>query len=142
MFPTNNTIWRDHLAPIGGCRAWLNADIQTEDPPYLDDDFKAEWMASMRQTDAIDAGLNCYRAQLNGVNDADDALLTEEDWALNIPVLGIGGSEDFLVRPEFLYQSIEPWSRAGFERKTLESGHWVMHEAADEFSQILLDFGS
>jgi pimeloyl-ACP methyl ester carboxylesterase len=44
------------------------------------------------------------------------------------------------VRPETLGPSTQPWTRAGYEEKTVQSGHWLMLEKPDEVSRILIEF--
>lgn len=140
VFPENQTVWVKDFAPLGGARAWLNADTITEDPEFLNEAYKDDWLAWMRRPDAIEAGLNCYRSQLRGVNDFDEAGLTDEDWKLRVPVLAIGGSQDPIGRPDLMVQATEPWAVAGFESKILDGGHWLPKELPSQVSELLLEF--
>ena len=94
----------------------------------------------MRRPNAVEAGLNVYRSQMYGINDAAEAKLTSEDWILHIPVLNIGGALDPLAPPGFL-ESTKLWAKAGYESKTLNGGHWLSWEKPQELSQLLIDFG-
>lgn len=106
----------------------------------MDESYKSDWIAWMSRTNATESGLNCYRSQLGGINDADDALLEHKDWELHVPVLAIGGSQDPIGRADVMMESTEPWAVAGFESKVLDGGHWLAKELPDDVTDLLLQF--
>lgn len=114
----------------------------TDDAPFMTEAYKADWLSWMSRPNATEAGLNCYRSQLRGFNDADEAQLTDEDRMLHVPVLVIGGAYDAIARPEVQIEGTRPWAAAGFESKILDGGHWLSIEKASEVSQLLLEFGT
>ena len=140
FFPENNTVWESHFAPISSARAWLDNNTLTENAPFLDKSHEADWLSWMARPNAIEAGLNCYRAQHLGVNDADEASLTKEDWMLHVPVLAIGGTLDPVARADFM-EATRPWAAVGFESELLHGGHWLMMELPDAVSKLLIRFG-
>ncbi|KAH8881220.1 alpha/beta-hydrolase [Thozetella sp. PMI_491] len=140
LFPENNTIWKAHFGPVGAARAWLNANTLTGDPSFLDAAYKADWLAWMSRPNAIDAGLNCYRSQYGGINEADEASLTDEDWKLHVPVLTIAGALDAVTRPGDM-EATKAWAGAGFESKTLNGGHWLSQELPEDVNELLIEFG-
>jgi soluble epoxide hydrolase / lipid-phosphate phosphatase len=142
IFPENHTLWIEHFSTIGGARAWLNADTITDDPPFLGEAYRNDWKAWMTRPNATRAGLNCYRSQLQGVQEASDATLTEEDWKLRVPVLAIAGAYDWVARADVMIEQTRPWAVAGFESAILEGGHWLSLEKADEMNELLLRFAS
>jgi soluble epoxide hydrolase / lipid-phosphate phosphatase len=141
VFPENHTVWENDLVPVGAARAWLNAGIITKDAPFMTEAYKAEWLAWMSSPNAIEAGLNCYRSQLRGINDADERNLTDADRTLHVPVLAVGGRYDPIARAEIQIETTRAWAAGGFESVTLDGGHWLSIEKADEVSQLLLEFG-
>lgn len=84
--------------------------------------------------------MNYYKALLRGVQAADEVDLTDEDRTLRVPVLTIGGTQDLVTRADQIRAQTEPWARAGYTEKTVDAGHWMMYEAREEVSSILLDF--
>lgn len=141
IFPENHTVWIDHFSPVGGARAWLNANTVTVDPPFLGEAHREDWKKWMSRPNATEAGLNCYRSQLEGVHESTDALLMEEDWMLRGPVLAIGGAYDWVARADVMVEITKPWAIAGFESVILDGGHWLSLEMPDEVNELLLEFG-
>jgi pimeloyl-ACP methyl ester carboxylesterase len=136
----NDTVWQTNFTPLGRARVWLEADTQTDLPPFLDQVDKTHWLDWMRRPNATDAGLNAYRSLYQGVNDAAEANLTDDDWVLHVPVLAIGGALDAAGRPEFL-EATKPWAAAGYHSKVLNGGHWLMRELPQEVNELLIGFG-
>lgn len=120
----------------------MNADTITDNAPFMTESHKADWLAWMSRPNATEAGLNCYRSQLRGINDADEVDLTDDDRMLRVPVLVIGGGLDPIARAEVQIESTRPWAAAGFESAIVDGGHWISIEKASEVSRLLLDFGS
>lgn len=95
----------------------------------------------MSRPNAVEAGLNVYRSQLGGVNDADEAKLAKEDWMVRVPVLTIGGALDVVTRAEVM-EATRPWAAAGFTSKVLEGGHWLAREMPEDVNKILTEFAN
>ncbi|KEY63922.1 hypothetical protein S7711_10249 [Stachybotrys chartarum IBT 7711] len=138
-WPVNTSLWSTHMSPLGAARAWLNDNTITPEPAYMDASFKEEWMAWMSLPNATESTIQFYRGNLIGVDAADDAELTEEDWILHMPVLTIGGLNDSTSRPEFM-RGTERWATAGYRHENLEGGHWLAHERTSEVNALLLEF--
>lgn len=124
---------------MGAARAWLNANTLTKDAPFSSEAYKTDWKDWMSRPNAIEAGLNCYRSQFGGVNDADEANLNQEDWMLHVPVLNIAGAADMVARPEFM-EGTKRWAATGFTSQTLEGGHWLSQELPELVNELLLGF--
>ncbi|KFA55257.1 hypothetical protein S40293_04942 [Stachybotrys chartarum IBT 40293] len=139
VWPVNTTVWPVHLNPLGAARAWLTADTRTDDPEYMDLGYKEEWKAWMSLPNATESALQFHRGHLIGLDVADDELLTDEDWMLDMPVLTIGGLNDSASRHEFMRET-EQWTRAGYRHENLEGGHWLALESTPEVNALLLDF--
>ncbi|KAI3329101.1 alpha/beta-hydrolase [Xylariaceae sp. AK1471] len=140
LFHTNASAWDVDFADVGSARTWLNANITTELPSWLSADYKATWLRHYSQSDAVTSSLNIYRSLLRGIQAPDEAMLTDENRTLRVPVLAIGGSKDLVARAEQQRPQIEPWSSAGYEERVVEAGHWIMLEKGDELNEILIEF--
>lgn len=86
----------------------------------------------MSRPNATEAGLNYYRSQLRGANDADEGELTDDERKLRVPVLVIGGRFDTLAPAEIHIDSTKLWAVAEFESVILDGGHWLSIERASE----------
>jgi soluble epoxide hydrolase/lipid-phosphate phosphatase len=140
FFPANNTVWKQHFAPVGAARAWLNSNTTTPLPSYVSEEDKAAWVRRYSQPGAMAASLNYYKALLRGIQEADEAALTDEDRKLKVPVLAVGGLQDPIVTPNRVSTAIEHYAAAGYQVEMLDTGHWMMLEQKENVSRILIDF--
>ncbi|KAI3325045.1 alpha/beta-hydrolase [Xylariaceae sp. AK1471] len=140
LFLTNSSTGPTEFSQISAARSWLAANKTTELPAWLSPEDKATWLRQYSQPNTVVATLNYYKALLRGVDVADEAALMDEDRTLKVPVLGIAGTEDGVTLPDALRPITEPWSKAGYEERPVQAGHWMMLEKPDEFNQILIDF--
>jgi pimeloyl-ACP methyl ester carboxylesterase len=67
-----------------------------------------------------------------------------EDLTINKPVLLIAASQDYISRPEFVYQAAEQGKKEGYLPnavvKQLDCGHWVQLEKPKELADMLVGF--
>lgn len=137
----NNTAWAQDIAALGSARAWLTANTTTPTPEWLTGEDKATWLEINSRADAAEAPLNYYKSLMRGTQQADELAVTEEQLALKVPVLSIGGAQDLVTRADQLRQTIEPFALKGYTEKVVEgAGHWLMLEQREEVSSILLEF--
>ncbi|KAI0490927.1 alpha/beta-hydrolase [Xylaria cf. heliscus] len=142
LYPTDSSRWSTDFAQITAARTWLTANKTTELPSWLSTEDKAAFLRTYSQPDTVVGSLNYYKALLRGVQAASEAPLTDEDRRLKVPVLGISCADDLVTLPDAVRQTTEPWAAAGYEERTVQSGHWLMLEKPDEVSQILIDFSN
>ncbi|KAI0532673.1 alpha/beta-hydrolase [Xylaria digitata] len=142
VYPTNSSAWAADFAQITAARTWLSANKTTGLPSWLSSDDKDNWLRTYSQPGTVIATLNYYQSLMRGVQAEGEASLTDEDRELKVPVLGIRCEEDLVTLPSTLTAATKPWAKAGYEERTVNSGHWLMLEKPDEVSQILIDFAS
>ncbi|OBS22747.1 hypothetical protein FPOA_09077 [Fusarium poae] len=140
VFPTENHKWIDNLGALGSARAWLNNNTTTPLPSYMTEEDRAAWLEEFSKPNATVGSMNYYKALLRGVNAEDEAVLTDEDRTLRVPVLTIGGEQDGIARPEYQQMNTEPFSAAGYTNKTVNAGHWMMYEDREGVKNALLEF--
>lgn len=129
------------LAAINGTREWLTAGKTGSLPPWLDQQDKDRWLKINSQKNTIAASLNYYKSLMRGTQAPDEDTLTDAQRILNVPVLGICGSDDMVTRADQIGGGIRPYSSKGYTEMVLEgAGHWVMLEKRKEVSNALLDF--
>ncbi|CAI6229878.1 unnamed protein product [Periconia digitata] len=139
-YHTNSSAWAKDFADLGAARVWLNANTTTESPSWFPEGYKEHWLREWSQPNITASSLNYYQSLMRGVNAADEAALTDEDRALNVPVLAIGSARDQIAPPEVQRAMVEPWAKAGFEQHNVDAGHWATLERAEEVSQLLIEF--
>ncbi|KAF4961889.1 hypothetical protein FSARC_9995 [Fusarium sarcochroum] len=140
VFPTDISAWAKNLAQLGAARAWLSSNTTTSLPRYVDEDFKRIWLASFSREGAVQASMNYYKSAMRGLQEADEEALTGSNRTLHVPVLAIGGAKDLVGRADQIRKQTEPWAAKGYTERTLETGHWIMHEDRQGLSSILLEF--
>jgi soluble epoxide hydrolase/lipid-phosphate phosphatase len=140
VFPTENLKWIDNLGALGSARTWLNNNTTTPLPKYMTEEDKATWLTEFSKPNATATSMNYYKGLLRGINAEDEDALTDEDRTLRVPVLALGGTQDTIAAPEFQHMGTEPFAAAGYTRKTVDAGHWMMYEDRDGVKNALLEF--
>ncbi|KAI1267191.1 alpha/beta-hydrolase [Xylariaceae sp. FL1019] len=107
---------------------------------WLSESEKAAWLQSFDDPRTIAGALNHYKARLRGVQAADEAHVTDEERALKVPVLTVGGERDMVSLADTVVAGTKPWATAGYVEKAVDAGHWVTLETAREIGDILLVF--
>ncbi|CAI6091024.1 unnamed protein product [Clonostachys chloroleuca] len=139
-FPTDNSKWAENLAGLGTARAWLEANTTRPLASYLTEQDKEAWMKVYSRKGAVQASMNYYKALLRGVQAKDESCLTDKHRTIKVPVLTIGGMQDTVTRADQIRAQTEPWAAAGYTEKTVDAGHWMMHEDREGVSSALLEF--
>ena len=137
-FHTNASAWAENLAGLGTARAWLTANTTTALLSRLASEDKDWWLSLYSQQNAVEASLNYYQALMRGVQAADEAILTEQDKMLKVPVLTIGGTKDLVTRADQLRMQTESYTTRGYTDRWVDAGHWLMLEQRENVSSILL----
>ncbi|KAM0231228.1 hypothetical protein ACHAPO_008606 [Fusarium lateritium] len=140
VFPTDNLKWIDNIGALGSARAWLNNNTTTPLPSYMTEEDRTAWIEAFSKPNATTGSMNYYKALLRGVNDEDEAILTDENRTLRVPVLTIGGAQDLITRPEHQRMTTESFSAAGYTDKILDAGHWMIYEDREGVKNALLEF--
>ena len=140
VFPSNNSAWIENMADLGAARAWLTANKTTQLPTFMTQADKGAWIETYSRENAIAASINYYQAVLRGLQVEDEAVLTDDEKKLKVPVLTIGGTQDLVSPPDQIAPTTEQWATAGYMEKTVDAGHWMMLEQREAVSAILLEF--
>ncbi|KAI1741235.1 Alpha/Beta hydrolase protein [Xylaria scruposa] len=136
----NESAWGTDFANIGAARAWLAANKTTELPSWVTPAYRDRWLRIFSQPNITVSSLNYYQSLLRGVHVAEEAVLTDENRTIHVPVLAVGSAKDQVATPDLQKASLEPWAVAGFEQPIVDSGHWIMQEKGEELNDILLEF--
>ncbi|KAK8136776.1 hypothetical protein PG984_004716 [Apiospora sp. TS-2023a] len=132
--------WGQNFAMVGAARAWLQAGTTQPLPPWLTEEDKALWLRLYSQPDAAEASLSYYRAVMRGVFEEDEAVLSDEDRKLKVPVVAIAGAKDQVSTPEDMTAVTKPYATGGYTEYLLDAGHWIMLEQKEKVTSILAEF--
>lgn len=127
---------------IGAARAWLNAGTTQPRPMWLTEEDKSLWLRLYSQPDAPESSLSYYRAVMRGIFDEDEAVLSDEDRKLKVPVVGIGGTKDQVSISDDMTAVTKPYATRGYTEHVLDAGHWVMLEQKEKVTSILTEFAA
>ena len=83
--------------------------------------------------------LNWYRAAIRHFNDQDDAAIKEADYIIKQPTLLLTCSRDPIGVPAIQEMTMKPFVE-NLTVESLDSGHFVQKEKADEVNKILEAF--
>lgn len=109
-------------------------------PSWLTEEDKENWIRIYSQKDTVVASLNYYQALMRGIQADDEAVISDQDRLLNVPVLAIGGTKDLVTRADQLRMQTEPYTTQGYTERWVDAGHWLMIEQRENVSSILIEF--
>jgi soluble epoxide hydrolase/lipid-phosphate phosphatase len=120
----------------------LNRNKSTTSPAWLSTEFKANWLREFVQPNIVPATLNYYQAAMRGASAADEAIITDADRKLKVPVLAVGAGRDMISPPEVQKATFDKWveREGGVEQVVVDAGHWIALEKGEELASILVDF--
>ena len=86
--------------------------------------------------------LNWYKAAMRGVNDADEAALSQEGGFCKVPTLLIVSDEDYVIRAEAQVMKCKEWCPDLRIESLLGCGHWIQLERPEELQRLLEGFSA
>ena len=101
------------------------------------DEVIEEYKKSWRETGALTAAINYYRANVFRLfigrgNDAENKI--------KVPTLFVYGEKDPFVLPETVRDVSQAINAPYSEFRLANAGHWVQQEAAEDVNEVLVDF--
>ncbi|KAK8031266.1 hypothetical protein PG990_001000 [Apiospora arundinis] len=139
LYHTDAEQWGQNFGMIGAARTWLNENKTQSLPTWLTEEDKAQWLRLYNQPNATEAPLSYYRALMRGVFLEDEAVLSDEDRKLKVPVVGIKAAKDQISVPEDMTVGTKPWAVNGYTEYLVDAGHWVMLEQKEQVTTILVE---
>ncbi|KAL1607995.1 hypothetical protein SLS60_002934 [Paraconiothyrium brasiliense] len=142
MYPQDSSIWITDFCPLGKLRAWVESDKRVALPSYETAVDRAYRLA-LYKVGGFTGPTNWYKSYLRNLDADANAAIPAENLILKQPVLFIGGTVDYITRPEVMQQIAgqglaEGWAPT-VEVKILEGGsHWVVLEKHKEVSDLLI----
>lgn len=79
---------------------------------------------------------------MRGVNDADEAAVSQEDKFCKVPTLLIVSDEDYVVRAEVSIMNCKEWCPNLRSESLTGCGHWIQLERPEEVHRLLENFGA
>ncbi len=86
--------------------------------------------------------LSWYKAAMRGVNDADEAAISQEDRFCKVPTLLIVSDEDYVTRAEVQVMKCKEWCPDLRIESVLGCGHWIQLERPGELQHLLERFSA
>lgn len=139
-FPANNTALGLNFADLGAARASLSANTILPLAPYMTQEDRDAWLVTFGRENAMETALNLYKSLMRGVQFEEEQYLTDSDRMMHVPVMTISGTEDVLSLSEEFPVITKPWVAGEYVARTVKAGHWVMYEAAEAVTSIMLEF--
>jgi pimeloyl-ACP methyl ester carboxylesterase len=142
LYPQDVAIWKTDLGPIGKAKAFIQAGRKTPLPTW---ETKADraYRIALFKSGGMTGPLNWYKANIRDIDAKAVSEIPPQSVILTKPTLFIGGTIDYVTRPEVM-QMIADQGRAegwlpNLKVKIVENGsHWVLIEKHREVSDLLI----
>ena len=142
VYPNDVSIWKTDLCPVGKAEEWITAGRTTPLPSW-ETKLDRAYRIALFKSGGMTGPTNWYRSVLRDVDaEAVDAI-PPANLILKQPVLFIGGSIDYVTRPEIM-QSIADQGKAegwlpDIQVKIInDASHWVLLEKHREVTDLLI----
>lgn len=143
IYPQDVSIWKTDLCPVGKAKEWVQAGKTTPLPSW-ETKIDRAYRLALFKSGGMTAPENWYKAQIRNVDAEAVAAIPPQNVVLTQPVLFIGGSIDYVTRPEIMQMIAGQGKAEGWlptvEVKIVENGsHWVLIEKHREVTNLLID---
>jgi pimeloyl-ACP methyl ester carboxylesterase len=129
------------LCPIGKARAWVESG-KVDKLPSWETKKERDDRIKLFTKGGFTGPLNWYKVQIRNIDAPAFEAIPPENIVLNIPVLFVGGDQDYATRSEIMYQVADLGKQQGWlptvEVKIIAgASHWLLLEKPKEIFTIL-----
>lgn len=136
FYPSDPSLWEEHVGPEGSMESWLRADRQEAMAPYITEDERVIHQKIMRGHHG--PALNWYRVLVNNLNEQDEV---EAKLSPKIPCPTLMLFPAQVAGKPTAASTISPDIADDLSVKNVSTpGHWLQLEARHEVNSILQDF--
>ncbi|TFK30773.1 alpha/beta-hydrolase [Coprinopsis marcescibilis] len=129
LWAKDGRVWRYNLGPTGSLQNFLESDSRTPRVEAISTEDYAESQKRLVEQ-GFEAPLCYYKAMTADLNSANDKTIPQDKLFVTKPVLYLGAAHDAVAPPAIVRKSLELCPN--HVSKVLDTGHWIMLEAADE----------
>jgi soluble epoxide hydrolase / lipid-phosphate phosphatase len=136
---------REMFCQMGAMREYVARqgkykDFTVELKPYArDPELKRRFTERMKK-DSFAAPVNYYHSLKDNHNLEDEKSFSEKDKKIDVPLLYIGQTGDWVCRTDLMIDAKEAGLTPDLEEKVAEAGHWCLYEIPDELSAMVIEW--
>ena len=103
-------------------------------------DLEKRFIERMKK-DSFAAPNNYYHSLKDNHNLEDEKKLTGKDKEINVPLLYIGQTGDWVCRTDLMSDAKEAGLiKSSLDEKVVDGGHWILYEKPQEIASIIVDW--
>ena len=140
IYPAVNAGWKINFAPVGAAREYVREGKIDPLPSWYS---LADYTTRDRifSTGGYRGPMSWYKAALQGVNDADDTKVLENDRECPLPTLLVVSDEDYVTRADLQSMQSQKWVPQ-LRIEKLDCGHWIQLERPEKLQNLLVEFAN
>ncbi|KAH6865264.1 Alpha/Beta hydrolase protein [Alternaria rosae] len=133
-------VMMENFNTIGALQEWLAADRKAEyGNDFITNSTREQWKTIVRAQGGVEANLKWYKSYLRGINSVDEDEIRLMSGIIEQPSLFIAAERDSVGIPSEQLRSTLPYA-PGMQIRTVDAGHFLHIEQADEVNEALYDF--
>ncbi|KAG9189383.1 hypothetical protein G6011_06251 [Alternaria panax] len=130
----------ENFNTIGALQEWLAEDRRAVyGNDFITNSTREQWKATTLAQGGLEGGLKWYKSYLQGINSADENEVRSKSGTIEQPSLFIGAERDAVGIPSEQLLNTLPFAPR-IQVRTVDAGHFLHIEQADEVNEILHDF--
>ncbi|KAG6812244.1 hypothetical protein H0H92_003784 [Tricholoma furcatifolium] len=139
LIPADPSLWKDHFAPTGTLKAWLEGNRKTSSASYL-----SEEELDKHKTDLLEGGLaapvNWYKIRTFDLDLEDSKGITPENILIHKPVFFGAALRDCICLPAMQKAVTIQNVKGPLTVRDFDAAHWLLWEDKDKLNQELLEW--
>lgn len=140
IFPANPDIWLEYLCPSGGIRKFYEKEMTGPLPDWISESEIAIYeQIFSADNGGYRGGLNWYKTQMANLNSTDEMAVPSDRRQTDKAALLVACTKDYVGIPSMQEESTRMFAN-DLEVESLDCGHWVQLEKANEVNEILKSF--
>jgi pimeloyl-ACP methyl ester carboxylesterase len=141
VYPELPERWRTDLCPLGKAKEWVQSG-RVDPLPSWETSIDREYHIGLFREGGSTGPLNWYKSQIRNIDGPALDTIPKDNIVLNVPVVFVGGDQDYATRIEVMHQAAELGKQGGWlpsvdVEVVAGSSHWLLMEKPSEIFAIL-----
>ncbi|KAF8064072.1 alpha/beta-hydrolase [Lyophyllum atratum] len=139
LLPKDPKLWREHVAPTGAFKAWVEADKKTTFASYVPEE-EIEIQKGLLLRGGLEAPLCWYKTTVLGLDAEDSKGIAKENLIIRQPVFFGAALKDYVCVAAIGKAVSQQYCKGSLTIKEFDAGHALVWEEKNKVNKELLEW--